>query len=340
MPISKNALLRYAVIDACLRRKAHRWTFEKLRREVSTVVGEQSGEGGDISIRTLREDLKNMRSGGATGYDAPIAWDAENGYHYSEEEYSIFNNPLTIDDLVVLQQALGALEQLQGLGISKELHGVVQRLEMRLSYQDGLNERVILQFEQPANVQGQQWLGQLYTSIKNRQALWLTYRPFHAPEARREVVHLHLLKQYNGRWFVIGQRHGRLPGASVFALDRIQGVAPSEERYQQSEDDPTTFFANLIGVSVLPRAALLDIKLRFSAGRLPYVLTKPLHSSQQVDITEGEEIVRLKVVPTRELITLLLGYGADVEVVEPIELRNQIQLELARALENYHLTTR
>ena len=335
MPVSKNALLRYAVIDACLRRTAQKWSFEKLRHEVSALVGEQSGTGGDISIRTLREDFKNMRVGGASGYDAPIDWDSENGYYYSDPKYSIFNNPLSVDDLAIMQQALGTLKQLQGLGLSEELQGVVQRLEMRLSYQDRGSERVILQFEQPLNLQGQQWLSQLYPAIKNGKAQWLTYQSFHATEAKREVVHPYLLKQYNGRWFLVGQRHGRLLGASVFALDRIQAVEPSEENYHPSEVNPTSLFANLIGVSMLPRAELLNIKLRFTASRLPYILTKPLHPSQQVDVIGGEQIVLLHLVPTRELLTLLLSFGADVEVVEPVLLRDKMHAELVKALKIY-----
>jgi predicted DNA-binding transcriptional regulator YafY len=331
MPSSKNALLRYATIDECLQRKGRRWTFKDLRAAVAAKLEEQAGLEGKVSVRTLREDLKNMRLGGVTGYEAPLEFCPEKGYHYAEPGYSIFNSPLTIGDLGILQQALGTLKQLQGLGLAADLQDVVQRLELRLSYRDRFSDRVVLQFEQPTNYQGQQWLGEMYAAVREQKPYWITYQSFHAEKALKEVVHPYLLKQYNGRWFLVGQRHGRAIGASVFALDRVKGLEISTEKFQPAQGDPTSYFENLIGVSVLAEAEIQDIKLRFSSSRLPYVLTKPLHPSQQLKQTASGPLIVLKLVPTRELITLLLGFGADLEVVEPVGLRDQLHQELKRA---------
>ena len=335
MPPSKNALLRYTVIDNCLRRRGRQWSFEKLRESVSAAVNEQLGTTAGVSVRTLREDLRSMRVGGLTGYDAPIAYEAGRGYYYSDPAYSILNSPLTIDDLVVLQQAIATLKQLQGLGLSDELHAVVQRLELRFSYHGEASERVICQFEQPASYAGQRWLAPLYAAISQRQTQWLTYQPFQAPEPQREVVHPYLLKQYNGRWFLVAQRDGRTGEPSVFALDRIQRLELAPARYRASEHEPTAFFAHLLGVSILPRAELQKIRLRFAETRLRYVLTKPLHSSQEIAQGDGGPVVVLTLVPTRELLTLLLSFGADVEVVAPPQLREQLRVELGRALNKY-----
>ncbi|GAA4493281.1 WYL domain-containing protein [Hymenobacter ginsengisoli] len=333
MPPSNNALLRYATLDECLQRRARRWTFAELQAAVAERLDAQLGTRGKVSVRTLREDLKNMRPGGSTGYEAPIAFSAEQGYYYSEAGYSIFNMPVTIEDLAVLHQVLRTLRQLQGLGMADELRELVQRLELRLSYQERLQDRVAVQFEQAPQYQGQQWLKDLYAAIGAQQSVWVAYQPFGAEMATREVVSPYLLKQYNGRWFVVGQRHGR--AASVFALDRIQGLEPADEPYQASPSDPATWFEKLIGVSLLPDAQEAVVQLRFTPGRLPYVLTKPMHASQQVRETEHGPVVELRVVPTRELLTLLLSFGGAVEVLGPAELREMVQQELWRAVAHY-----
>jgi predicted DNA-binding transcriptional regulator YafY len=302
---------------------------------VAVAVNEQLGTTSGISVRTLREDLKNMRIGGITGYDAPIEYDSTRGYYYSDPAYSILNSPLTIDDLVVLQQAIATLKQLQGLGLSDDLQAVVQRLELRFSYHEALNERVICQFEHPASYVGQRWLTPLYAAISSRQAQWLTYQSFQASEPQREVVHPYLLKQYNQRWFLVAQREGHPGSASVFALDRIQDLEIAPDSYQESQLAPDTFFAHLLGVSILPHTQLQKIRLCFADARLPYVLTKPLHSSQEVETSSKGPVVSLTLVPTRELITLLLSFGADVEIIEPPQLREQIRIELERALNSY-----
>ena len=335
MPPTKNALLRYAAIDTFLQRTGRRWRFVDLHAAVSAAYNDYSGADTGISIRTLREDLKNMRAGGATGYNAPIVADPELGYYYEKEGFSIFNSPLSVDDLVVLQGALSALKQLQGLGLSQDLAELVERLELRLSYPNKEGGREVLQFELLAGYQGQRWLGPLYTAIRDQQAQWLTYQSFHAPEPQREVVHPYLLKQYNGRWFLVAQRDGRAGDASVFALDRIQNLELAPDRYRASEHEPSTFFAHLLGVSILPQAELQKIRLRFAKTRLPYVLTKPLHSSQEIEQDSEGPIVGLTLIPTRELITLLLSFGADIEVIDPPQLREKLRVELERALNKY-----
>jgi predicted DNA-binding transcriptional regulator YafY len=138
----------------------------------------------------------------------------------------------------------------------------------------------------------------------------------------REVVHPYLLKQYNQRWFLVAQRERWAGGASVFALDRIQKLEEAPDRYKESELAPDTFFAHLLGVSILPYAQLQTIRLCFTKTRLPYVLTKPLRSSQEVEVTVKGPVIRLKLVLTRELITLLLSFGSDVEVIEPRNYEN------------------
>ena len=337
MPPSKNALLRYAAVDSCLQRTGRTWRFADLLAAVSAAYNEYSGSVEGVSVRSLREDLRNMRPGGGAGYNAPILFDAERGYYYGVPNYSIFNSPLTVDDLGVLQQSVRTLRQLQGLGLSAELTGLVQRIELRLSQPAPEGVPVICQFEQPVDYHGGHWLEKLYTAIKSHQVLRLTYQPFHAAEAQAEIVHPHLLKQYNGRWFLIGQRDGNRLGASVYALDRLLAVEPTSLTYVSSERDPTTYFDQLIGVSILPSAELEEIRLRFAKSRLPYILTKPLHRSQQVDETPTGPLVILQLIPTRELITMLLSFGGDVEVIAPVPLREQLRNELLRSLSHYEV---
>lgn len=336
MPSSKNALLRYATIDSCLQRKGRKWRFEDIRAAVTAAYIEFSDVNGSISIRTLREDLKNMRSGGATGYNAPIAVDDERCYYYSEEGYSIFNSLVTVDDLGVLQQALGALRQLHGLGLAQELLGLVERLEHRLSRPSDGEERIICQFEQVPTYSGSKWLAMLYGLTQHRHPIVLTYQPFQAAQPVEKVVHPQLLKQYNGRWFLVALREGSKGQVSVYALDRIVHIDEAAGvTFKAVEHEPATLFKNLIGVSVIQDTDLVAIKLRFAPSRLPYVLTKPLHASQQVvDTLNGPHII-LRLVPTRELVTLILSFGADVEVIEPAFLRQRILEEFRQGMNMY-----
>ena len=75
----------------------------------------------------------------------------------------------------------------------------------------------------------------------------------------------------------------------------------------------------------------MEVRLRLSLNRAPYVLTKPLHASQRVT-GRGDRYVEigLTVQHSFELESELLALGEDVQVVAPPLLRRRLR-ELTRA---------
>jgi predicted DNA-binding transcriptional regulator YafY len=338
MPTNKQALFRYAVIDECLQRTAQHWTIEKLRQAVSAAHNERTGSDQGISLRTLRNDLADMKPGGATRYEAPICHDRERGYYYSDPEYSIHNTPLTGQDLALLKQSLQPLRTLHGLGLATELDELVRRLEQRIpaiSHQAA----PILHFEDTPACAGIQHLQGLYEAVRARRTVELTYRPYYAQSARTHLVHPYLLKLFNHRWFLIGHLHAApIQGTplSTYALDRIEAVAPSREAYRPHDIDFNAHFQDVIGVSRPADATAELVRLRLSPTRAPYVLTKPFHASQQLTAEDKNGIeVCIRVVVNPELITALLGFGPDLEVIEPATLRSALASKFAEAHQKY-----
>jgi predicted DNA-binding transcriptional regulator YafY len=338
MPVNKNALFRYSVIDSSLQRTKRKWFFDDLLQEVNMAFEEAFGPGKCISRRTLYGDIANMKVGGTSGYDAPIDFTLEQGYFYTRRGYSIFDSPITISDLPVLQQVLSNLRQLLGLGLTEELNELVQRLEYRLSSSSPSVAPNIIQFEAVPTYIGLPWLEPLYQAIRRHQVVELQYQPFHASAPQVSVVHPHLLKQYNHRWFLLGTKQGQLQH-STFALDRVQHLTVvNDTACQPISIDPKTYFEQIIGSSVPEGKQVEDIHLWFSSSRWPYIRTKPLHHSQTiVDESSSGTEVRLRLIPTRELITLLLSFGADVRLLRPLSLQREIQVCLQESLAAYAL---
>ena len=340
MPVNKNALARYGWIDECLLRRQRPWSIEDLMEFISEKMADFGvGRAGGISKRQVQEDIKQMRPGGMTGYEAPIEFDREHrGYYYADPAYSIRNGPLVSDDAPVLRQALTMLQQFQGLGLGEELARLVQRVEEHLQARpEAAPARQLIWFEQVPDYAGARFLGPLYQAIRARQVLALRYRPFAAPEAFETLVQPYLLKQFNHRWFLVGQGSGR-EGLSNFALDRIEGFARAiNEPYLPPPADIERRFAHVVGVSVPAEGSVPEqVLLRFRAGRGQYVLTKPLHPSQHLVAETADAVeVSLRVVPTQELETLLLSFGDDVEVAAPASLRARISERLRAAAALY-----
>jgi len=337
MPTNKGPETRYRLIDECLQRRQRIWSTNLLRDTVIARFWELTGH--KLSPRQFSQDLADMREGGSTGYNAPIAHTRDQGYHYTDATFRLHDSPLETGDAAVLRQALAALRQFQGLGLGDELGDVVQRVEAHLQAQpadDAAGQPVIL-FEQVPDYTGTPFLGPLYQAIRARQVLLLRYRAFGAAEAWEETVQPYLLKQYNHRWFLVGQGSGR-PSLSNFALDRIESLEPAPKiPYLPPPADIELRFANVVGVSVPAHDSVVErVSLRFRAGRGRYVLTKPLHPSQRLEAENVEVIeVSLWVIPTQELETLLLSFGEDLEVLAPSGLRTRISERLQAATGQY-----
>lgn len=95
MPANLNALIRYKTIDTCLSNKYRRWTIRDLIEACTEALGERMGRYMTISERTLRDDIRVMRSD-ILGFNAPIV--QENGeYFYSDSKYSIFTVRIASD---------------------------------------------------------------------------------------------------------------------------------------------------------------------------------------------------------------------------------------------------
>lgn len=105
MPVNLNALLRYKTIDASLRNKQIKCTIDLLIDRCSETLSESVGINTRISERTIRNDIRIMRSD-ILNYNAPIIF--ENGfYKYSDFNYSIFDRPIKeIELLKDIQQVL------------------------------------------------------------------------------------------------------------------------------------------------------------------------------------------------------------------------------------------
>ncbi len=100
MPANKYALLRYRIIDRCLKNTGKPYpSREDLR---STCEEALYGSGGDaISLSTIDKDIWAMKNEGELGYYAPISFSrTHGGYFYEDPEYSISELSLGDDDLL------------------------------------------------------------------------------------------------------------------------------------------------------------------------------------------------------------------------------------------------
>ena len=98
--------------------------------------------------------------------------------------------------------------------------------------------------------------------------------------------------------------------------------------------DIDEYFSDVVGVTIPTNKDVVRVKLKFSEKRYPYIISKPLHESMR-KVDNDNHIVAIDVIPNRELESLILSFGDDVEVLEPLEFREQIANKIKSNYQKY-----
>ena len=117
-------------------------------------------------------------------------------------------------------------------------------------------------------------------------------------------------------------------------LDRIESIEPSGVTYETTTIDFEEYFDDVVGVTIPKDQEPVNIQLKFSEDRYPYITSKPIHWSQKL-IDGDHRIVEISLIPNKELFALLLSYGSDVEVLAPKSVRDDIKAIIEDSLKNY-----
>lgn len=124
----------------------------------------------------------------------------------------------------------------------------------------------------------------------------------------------------------------------TLALDRMIEFQPlTKEPYAEYEGvDFERYFDDLIGVTKSQRDRAQKVLLQFDKINAPYVITKPLHRSQQILHNNDDGIIiRIDVVLNFELEKEILGFGECVKVLSPRNLQARIKKRVENAAKHY-----
>lgn len=84
---------------------------------------------------------------------------------------------------------------------------------------------------------------------------------------------------------------------------------------------------------------IIKLQFRISKGAGAHLLESPLSSDQVILETDNSLEVTASVKNTMQLKWWILGFGAQLEVLQPTALRAQLKVELAQALDKYTQTS-
>lgn len=333
MPVNKNALLRYRILDRCFSDRHHYYDIEELVDKVNEAFLDMYGK--TVSLRQIRADISYMKD--RVSYDAPIEAIPYDGkkcyYRYSDPDFSIFNSDLSNEEVVKLRSTIEMLGRFRGIPGNAWLEEVISNLEYRFGVK--ANKGDYIAFDQNEQLKGLEYLSTIIDATVNHQPLLIEYRSYKGSE-KTVTIHPYHVKEFNNRWFLFGleqSTHGdRIANR---ALDRIVKLSLSDVSFiPNTTINFKTYFDDVVGVTVPDNTGIEHIVLKFEKNRFPYIVSKPIHQSQKI-ISEDQCVLQIDVRPNNELTSRIFSFFPDVEVLEPAWYRNEIKEKIKFNMQKY-----
>ena len=169
-------------------------------------------------------------------------------------------------------------------------------------------------------------------SLKNNIRIIITYQQFDR-ESHTFPIDPFCLKLFENRWYVLARNNrGQI---KLYGLDRILDLSFCDEHYELPKDfNAEEYFAPYYGI--VRNEEPERIVLRAYDVHRHYMASLPLHDSQRLIEDTGEySDFELTVAPTYDLVMKLLSFGAMIEVIEPVTLRDTMRGWVSELFEMY-----
>lgn len=180
----------------------------------------------------------------------------------------------------------------------------------------------------------ERFLTDIISAMRDFRVISLCYQSFRHPEPFCFNVQPYCVKYFKQRWYLLGDSD---LGLRIYSLDRFVDMEELEEHFEIPKGfDAEEYFGNYFGVIIGEEPE--DVKIRVVPDQVKYFRTLPLHGSQRETVQEdGSSVFSYHIAPTFDFVQEILSHGADVEVLEPAELRESIADNVAGMASRYGL---
>jgi predicted DNA-binding transcriptional regulator YafY len=288
----------------------------------------------EVSPATLKRDLAYMRD----RLNAPIVYDRESG-GYRFEKQSI-GTQYELPGLWFSAEEIHALLTMQHLLINLDTGGLlgphIKPLLSRLTSIIGSDEDELTEVQKRIKVESvgarQFHLDQFQavgSALLSRKRLMIDYHARGTDEITRREVSPQRLIYYRDNWYLDAWCH-LSNGLRSFSVDTIKRV----EILEKSSENVSEKKLNDVLGSGYGIFSGKDVKwgtLHFTGQRARWVASERWHPNQKCKfLADGSFELKVPYSDDRELLMDVLKHGAEVEIIEPAELRDKVASEINR----------
>ena len=186
-----------------------------------------------------------------------------------------------------------------------------------LANSQSIKDRIVLEYV-PS---GQNYLQPIIEAMKENRVLNMTYHSYWKDEENNFDIQPYCVKLFRQRWYMVARStysYYYKKGPRIYALDRIQHLRATEEKFEMPKDwTAKDFFDGCFGI-----IAEQSVKMH--------------ESQEEIERNEEYSIFSFNLRPEFDFQQELLWNGEDMEVLEPLWLRNEIAGKIERMWNKYN----
>lgn len=300
----------------------------------------------EVTQKTIQRDITFMQH----SLGLPLIYDGiKHGYFYERSVHEFPMMRYSVEDVVALFLARKAVEPLQGSPLEATLRESFKRLsgalqgEVSFRWSD-LDEAFSVKDSGvvPGDVR---LFEKVSRAVLECREMRFDYRKIDGDLWEPRQLRPFHLAEFDGGWYVIGHDIER-KARRTFALQRMKAVKVLKTSFLRPADfNRTDHLGGSFGVWHAPgdKGKRHRIRLRFTGWAARMVSERRWHPSQEIKWTgkeENELEMVLELSSFEEIRRWILSWGAQVEVLEPKELRTSIREESEKVQSIYQKTRR
>lgn len=280
----RESIARYNIIIKKLRKRPA--TFAEIE-EYLALESEIQAYNFNISKRTFQRDRDDIRS----LYNIDILFDFSKKVYYIDFDEQPEAN----------ERILEAFDTFNALNLT-----------------DRLSKHIHFEKRKP---QGTEHLYGVLHAIKNQIQIKFVYQKFWEDELTERVVEPYALKEFKNRWYVLSKDVAD-DKIKSFALDRLRDLDILKKKFKLPDEfDVTEHYKYCFGIISPNGHQPEEVILSFDTFQGKYIKSLPLHDSQQILIDNEHELrIQLEVFITHDFFMELLSFGANLKVLKPQSL--------------------
>lgn len=281
------------------------------------------------SEKTIRRDIDELRSNGIVILESI---ESNNRKSYLIDKTSIPPLKLNFDEALMVFLGTSSLSAFRGTSLDHASRSAIDKLRLQIGESEAnYLEKLLPRIRSSKNFEipgvDRYVVDELMVAIEDERAIFIEYLSAKSTEPLTYDIYPYGMAEHKGCLYVVGHscHHEEI---RTWKVDRILDAELTSFPFTR----PTTFDLSAYlstGFGVISGDEEWTIKIRFTGTAVRYVTDRMYHQSQSnAAQADGSLIVTFRLSSLTEVRSWILSFGSAAEVLEPRELREDIQREV------------